>query len=50
MSGTEKSSEYSSGNQLVTRQPRYFHLDWLRVMVILNLIPFHLSWAVETRT
>lgn len=46
MSGTEKSSEYSSGNQLVTRQPRYFHLDWLRVIVILNLIPFHVAWMM----
>lgn len=50
MSGTEKSSEYSSGNKsgnkLVTRQPRYFHLDWLRVMVILNLIPFHVAWMM----
>lgn len=25
---------------------RYFHLDWLRVILILNLIPFHVAWMM----
>ena len=46
MSGMEKSFNYSSGSELVTTQPRHFYLDWLRVIVILNLIPFHVAWMM----
>ena len=33
-------------NNLVERQRQYY-LDWIRVLVILNLIPFHVAWALE---
>ncbi len=30
----------------VSKPHRHYNLDWLRVLVILNLIPFHAAWLV----
>ncbi|NEO76945.1 acyltransferase family protein [Moorena sp. SIO4G3] len=46
MSSLEILPKSSSGNKLVTPPPRLFYLDWLRVIVILNLIPFHVAWMM----
>lgn len=46
MSNIENLPQIYSVNKLVTPRPRLFYLDWLRVIVILNLIPFHVAWMM----
>lgn len=46
MSIIENSSQSSTVNELVTAPPRLFYLDWVRVIVILNLIPFHVAFMM----
>ena len=32
----------------LTRPARRYELDWLRVLVIINLIPFHAAWMMTS--